>query len=306
MYNDFDFDKDIIMDFYKWFFMEEGRTKVTFFSFGHIFFVTMWLSVFLGLAVLLSWKFKKKDKITNLIILIAGCLIVTVEIAKLVWLYLEYQDTHTFASLIDSLVGNAPLYLCDMMIFVIPLCALTKGRFRGWCLDFVAIWGLLMGFLGTYFDGNTFGGQHALFSYWTLITMLNHCTSAFTALFIILCGLNKMEKRDIPYVVGMLFVFMTIALTVDYADRHNFMFFFSGSGTPFILFQQLAGLVTGTANYPPAEILFKPTAANIVYQLFVIMLQSGYMVGFYFAFCGFRNLHYKKHPKQEEAVEQAA
>ena len=284
--------------------MEEGRTKVTFFSFGHIFFVTMWLSVFLGLAVLLGYKYKKNPKAQTIILGIAGAFIVTVEIAKLLWLLFAYGDPTSFKGIMDWLIGNAPLYLCDMMIFVIPLCALTRGRFRDWCMDFVAIWGLLMGFLGTYFDGNTFGGGHALFSYWTLITMCNHCTSAFAALFIFMVKLNKMERRNIPFVVGMLFVFMTTSLTVDYVDKHNFMFFFSGNGTPFILFQQLAGLITGTPNYPPEEIQFAANAANIVYQLEVVMLQSGYMVGFYFAYYGICKLiRNRQEKKQQQAVE---
>ena len=78
-----------------------------------------------------------------------------------------------------------------------------------------------------------------------------------------------MEKRDIPFSIGILFTFMTIALIVDYVSipikgtPRNFMFFFHGDGTPFTIFHDLVG------------------GHNIPYQIIIYVLQCGYMGLFY-------------------------
>ena len=122
-----------------------------------------------------------------------------------------------------------------------------------------------MGVFGNYFAGNIFN-THCVFSFLAVNSLLNHCISAFAALFIFVSELNKMEKRDIPFTVGILVVYMTVALIIDYVDNHNFMFFFHGDGTPFTLFQNLVHDI-------------KP-----LYQLEIYILQCGYMVGFYFVY----------------------
>lgn len=251
------------MDFIEWFFKETGRTPEGLFSFAHLFSVTLGLAIFLGLAVLLAKIVKTDEKKQTKVLIGAGIGIVVVFIIKMTYIILTSLDS----PIGDVIVGNLPLYLCDMQIFVIPLAALTKGRFRKSCLDFVAIWGLLMGFFGTYFAGNIYGA-HCAFSFFAIIGLLEHTISAFAALFIFLCGLNTMEYKNMPFSVGILVIYMTTALVIDYADNHNFMFFFHGDGTPFDFFRNLVNDI-------------KP-----LYQLEIYILQCGYMVGFYFAYHG--------------------
>ena len=253
------------MDFYKWFFLEEGRTPAGLFSFSHIFAVTLTLAIFLTLAVFLGKRFKGNPKKQNLVLLISGIAIVAVQLSKNIWLLCETDNFW------DCLVGNWPLYFCDVPIYIIPLAALTKGRFKQWCLDFMAICGLLMGFMGNYFAGNLYP-SHAIISFSVINALLNHSISAFVALFNWVSGLNKMEKRDIPFAIGILFTFMSIALTVDYISipiigrERNFMFFFHGDGTPFTLFLDL----------------YK--GALIPYQITIYVLQCGYMGLFYLVY----------------------
>ena len=250
------------MDFYKWFFLEEGREPAGLFSLAHILTVTLTLAFFLTLAVFLAKKFKGDSKKQNLVLLISGIAIVAVQLSKNIWLLCETDN------IVDCIVGNWPLYFCDVPIYIIPLAALTKGRFKQWCIDFMAICGLLMGFMGNYFAGNLYP-SHAIVSFSVFNALLNHSISAFVALFIWVSGLNKMEKRDIPFVIGILFTFMTIALTVDYisipikGSPRNFMFFFHGDGTPFTLFHDLVHGI-------------KP-----LYQIIIYILQCGYMALFY-------------------------
>jgi hypothetical protein len=253
------------MDFYKWFFLEEGRTPAGLFSFSHIFAVTITLVIFLTLAVFLGKRFKSDPKKQNLVLLISGIAIVVVQLSKNIWLLCETDNFW------DCLVGNWPLYFCDVPIYIIPLAALTKGRFKQWCLDFMAICGLLMGFMGNYFAGNLYP-SHAIISFSVINALLNHSISAFVGLFIWVSGLNKMEKRDIPFAIGILFTFMSIALIVDYISipiigrERNFMFFFHGDGTPFTLFLDL----------------YK--GALIPYQITIYVLQCGYMGLFYLVY----------------------
>ena len=256
--------------FYDWFFLETGRQGDALFSWQHLLSVTLTLAVFFFLAVWLGRKFKENKKGQNVTLLIAGIVIVLNQIGKITYLAWGTEN------LWETLVGNAPLYLCDMTIFVLPLAALTRGRFRDWCLDFVAIWGLLMAIFGTYLAGNIYPA-HAAISFGALNSLLCHAVSGFAALFIFVTGLNKMEKRNIPFVVGILLVFMTTALIVDYVDGHNFMFFFHGDGTPFTLFDQYLSFG------------LKP-----IYQAWIYILQCGYMVGFYFAYYGIKTAIEKK------------
>ena len=106
-----------------------------------------------------------------------------------------------------------------------------------------------MGFMGNYFAGNIYGSSCAI-SFFAVNSLLNHSISAFVAFFIFVAKMYKFEKRDIPFVVGILFTFMTIA-------------FFNGDGTPFTLFLNLFG------------------GALIPYQITIYVLQCGYIGLFY-------------------------
>ena len=264
------------MDFYRWFFLEEGRTPEGLFSFAHLFSCTIGVGIAIFLAIWLGKRFKNDPKKLNITLLIAGIAIVAVQMFKIGMLIYWSDDTPW-----NVIVGNAPLYLCDMQIFIIPLAALTRGRFREWCYDFIAIWGLLMGFFGNYFAGNIYG-SHCAVSFLAIVSLLNHCISAFAALFIFVAGLNKMERRNIPFTVGILFVYMTVALIVDYVDNHNFMFFFFGDGTPFTLFQMMVNDI------------------KILYQIIIYILQCGYMVAFYFIYYWVKGMIEKRSQNKEK------
>ena len=97
----------------------------------------------------------------------------------------------------------------------------------------------------------------------TIIDFPSYSIAAFASIFVFVAGINKMEKRNIPFVIGILFVYMSIALAVDYATGKNFMFFLGGDGTPFQLFLDM---VQGNL---------------IAYQIIIYILQCGYIGLFY-------------------------
>ena len=278
------------MSFYDWFFREiengEPRAPAGLFSFQHLFAVTLTLAIFLTLAVFLGKKFKNDPKKQNLVLLIAGISIVAIQVMKMTYLLLNTDNV------LDCLIGNAPLYFCDIMIFMIPISAFVRGRAKEICLDFIAICGLLMGFMGNYFAGNLYP-SHALISFSVFTALLNHSISAFTALFVWVAGMNKMEKKNIPYSIGILFTFMTIALIMDYINipingsPRNFMFFFSGDGTPFTLFHDM---VRGN---------------KIIYQIIIYILQCGYMGLFYLVYYQIVKAVEKKKTAKAEAPQES-
>ena len=274
------------MNFYDWFFKEiengEQRAPAGLFSWQHLLAVTLTLAILLTLAVFLGKKFKNDPKKQNLVLLIAGISIVVIQISKITYLLVETDNV------VDCLIGNAPLYFCDIMIFIIPISAFVRGRAKDICIDFIAICGLLMGFMGNYFAGNLYP-SHALISFSVFNALLNHSISAFTSLFIWVSDMNKMEKKNIPFSIGILFTFMTIALIVDYVhlartgSPRNFMFFFFGDGTPFTLFHDM---VKGN---------------KIIYQIIIYILQCGYMGLFYFFYYQIVKVVEKHKSKQVEA-----
>ena len=247
------------MNFYQWFFLEEGRTPEGMFSFAHIASVTVTLALFALIAIFCSKKLKT-PKQRNAFLGIMGLFIVLVQIAKYIFLIHESDDT-----IWKVLIGNAPLYLCDMQIYIIPIAFFTRGRAKNCCCDFIGIWGILMGVFGTYLAGNIYP-VHSVISFAAINSLLNHAISLSAGLIVFLTGMNTMEKKNIPIVISILVVFMTAALIIDYVDNHNFMFFFDGGGTPFDLFKTLVN-----GNLP-------------LYQLEIYILQCGYMGLFYLAY----------------------
>ena len=77
------------MNFYEWFFEEKGREPAGLFSFGHLFSVTLTLAIFLTLAFFLGKRFRNDDKKKNLVLLIAGIAIFTLQIAKITYLLIH-------------------------------------------------------------------------------------------------------------------------------------------------------------------------------------------------------------------------
>ena len=71
------------MNFYKWYFLEEGRTPEGMFSWQHILSVTIVLGSFLFLAVMLGKKFKDNKKAQFITLLASAIVIDLIQFFKL-------------------------------------------------------------------------------------------------------------------------------------------------------------------------------------------------------------------------------
>ncbi len=249
------------------------------FSAPHLVSVTVTLAIFITVAVLLGKKFKGDTKKQNIVMIISAILIVGFQVAKMIYLLARTDNIG------DCLIGNAPLYFCDIMIYIIPITVFVRGRAKDCCYDFIAICGLLMGFMGNYFAGNIYNGTDSAFSFLAINSLINHSISAFVSMFVFVSGLNKMEKRNIPFVVGILFVYMTFALIMAYITGKNYMFYFRGDGTPFTIFFDLVG-----GNLAP-------------YQIIIYVLQCGYIGLFYLVY--YYTIKLVKYVKEKHALSEA-
>lgn len=262
------------MNFYEWFFLEKDRPASGLFSWSHLLSVTIILAGFIFLGCFLGKKYKDNLKAQRVILLITSASIIAFFIMKISFLLANTSDVN------NTLLENLPLFFCDMMVFIIPIASLTKGRVQDICIDFIGICGFIMGFMGNYFAGNIYE-SHPAFSYLSLISAFSHSIFAFAAIYVFVSGLNKMEKRNIPFVIGVLFVYMSITLVVDYITGKNYMFFLGGDGTPFQLF-------------------FDLVQGNLVaYQIIIYILQCGYIGLFYLIYYPL-NKWIKKKVEQKE------
>lgn len=263
------------MSFYEWFFLEKDRPAAGLYSWSHLLSVTIILGGFIFLAIFLGKKYRENLKAQRLVLILTAATIWTLLIMKVGFLIATSDDVS------NTLLENMPLFFCDMMVFVVPIAAFSKGRLQDISIDFIAIGGFVMGFMGTYFAGNIYE-SHPAISYLSLIGAISHSIFAFIALFVFVAKMNKMEKRNIPFVIGVLFVFMSITLAVDYATGKNYMFFLGGDGTPFGLFYDL---VKGNL---------------IAYQVIIYILQCGYIGVFYLIYYPIVKLIKKHKEKKKE------
>ena len=247
------------MSFYEWFFLEKDRPAAGLFSWSHLLSVTIILAGFITLGYFLGKKHRDNQKAQRLTFIITTAGIFTLVIMKMSFLLATSDDIG------NTWLENLPLFFCDMMIIMIPLAAFAKGRMQDICYDFIAICGFIMGTFGNYLAGNIYG-SHPAISYLSLISAVSHSISTFAAMYVFKAKLNKMEKKNIPFVIGILFVYMTIALIVDYITGKNYMFFLGSSGTPFQIFLDM---VQGNL---------------ILYQIIIYILQCGYIGVFYLVY----------------------
>jgi hypothetical protein len=262
-------------NFFDWFFVCENRAIDGLFSRPHLFTVTFVLVHLLLLGFFLGRKYKGNTKAIDIILKVSAVLMIVMYISEITndffeVFYEEHIDPNTkegVHEMLYKIVNCPPLYLCDIAIFGIPIIAFTKGRFRSIIADFMAIWGLPMGIIGTYLAGNVFYDVPVI-SFEGLLAIFIHVIPAAVTVFLYITGIASLKKENALFATMSFLIFMTISLVYDHIFyvpyKTNFMFFFTGNGTPFDL--------------------FRPYVSLPVYQIIVYTLYTAYMVLFYVIF----------------------
>ena len=210
------------------------RPAEGFLSLEHILFVTSLMIVMIASAVVLGLKNKNKsDKEKNRVLIVAAILIDSFELFKIVFLCIRGSDPMAW-------LYNLPLFLCSIQLIALPIAAFSGGRIKEAALDFVFIFGILGALLGTYGAGNNYG-SYPVISFDNVVSGLTHSISGFASLYIPICGMTSMKKKNVIPVFGILLSFCVAAYTVNGLIDYNYMFLVRGDGTPYDVLYNLVG-----------------------------------------------------------------
>ena len=236
------------------------REPEGFLSPEHLIFTLSLVLFTLALAIVLGIRNKSRDgKAKNRPLIIAALLMDAVEIFKIV-VMIYRSDTPSTAW--HNLL---PLFLCSIQLITIPLAAFAKGRLREASLDFVLIFGMLGGILGTVGAAQNYG-CYPVMSIDNVASGITHCISTFASLYIGLSGLASMKKKNVWITYLILGIFCIPAYLANIAWGTNYMFLMQGDGTPYDILYNLLG------------------GSPILYPLTVIALFILYITVFYGVF----------------------
>lgn len=254
-----------MLEFWKEYFTWEfERSPEGYFSWQHLLAATLAFSLALTLALVLGLRqrrapFAKKIKTVRL----AALLIDGFELVKLTVLVII---TREFATLRSYL----PLFLCSIPLIVLPVAGFGKGRLQQAALDFLLMFGLLGGLLGTFLAGNIYSIFPVL-HFEPLVSLVTHNISSFAALFIGISGLATCEKKNRGIAIAILGFFMAVAEIVNLLQtgsgfQSNYMFLSQSDGTPFLIVEGWFG------------------ARTVGYTIAVALLMWGYVLLFMVVF----------------------
>ena len=244
-----------------------GKPAEGFLSWQHIVFVSVFVVVGVFLAVFLGLRNKNKDENTkNKVLIWAAIIIDAFEILKII-IGSIHSPTYWRVSL--------PLFLCSVQLIAIPLAAFTKGRVKEASLDFVLIFGLLGGVLGTVGAAQNFNTYPAL-SWPNFVSSMTHTISAFASLYIAIVGLVSMKKQNIVITYAILFTFVIAAFIANFTLDYNYMFLMHHDGTPYVIFYNL---VKGN---------------KVLYPIIVVLIFVIYISLFYFIYLKVQKLKSRK------------
>lgn len=208
------------------------RTPEGAYSWQHLLFVSLLLAVTIGLAIWLGIRNKHaSEKQKNKALIASAILIDAFEIFKIVVLCIRAES-------LEPILRTLPLFLCSIQLIAIPLAAFSKGRIKEASIDFVCIFGILGGVLGTVGAAQNYGCYPVL-SMDNVVSGITHCISAFASLYIMIAGMESMKKKNMPITYGILLFFCVAAYIANVLIPYNYMFLMAGDGTPYDIIYNL-------------------------------------------------------------------
>lgn len=236
-------------------------------SWQHLLFVSSFVFTAIVLAIFLGLRNKNKsEKAKNKVLIWTAILIDAFEIAKIIIGCIQNPNFWKI---------SLPLFLCSIQLITIPLAAFCKGRIKEASLDFVLIFGLLGGLLGTYGMALNYNTYPTL-SWPNFVSAVTHCMSGFAALYIGISGMASMKKKNILITFAILFGFAIAAYISNVILDYNYMFLMRSDRTPYEIFYKLV-------NGNP-----------VLYPLLVVLLFVLYISVFYLVFLKIKQKNKKK------------
>ncbi len=227
-------------------------------SWQHILFVSLVLITAISLAIWLGKTFaNREDKEKNKVLIWAAILIDGFELIKII--------VNCSIDGIAAMRVMLPLFLCSIQLIAIPLAAFSKGRIREASLDFVMIFGILGGVLGTVGAVQNYNAYPVL-SMPNVVSAITHSISAFASLYIMIAKMRSMKMENMWITLTILGGFTVAALIANLALDYNYMFLMSHDGTPYVIFWNLVGGI------------------QVLYTITVIAIFVVYILGFYYIY----------------------
>lgn len=227
-------------------------------SWQHILFVSLVLITAISLAIWLGKTFaNREDKEKNKVLIWAAILIDGFELIKII--------VNCSIDGIAAMRVMLPLFLCSIQLIAIPLAAFSKGRIREASLDFVMIFGILGGVLGTVGAVQNYNAYPVL-SMPNVVSAITHSISAFASLYIMIAKMRSMKMENMWITLTILGGFTAAALIANFALDYNYMFLMSHDGTPYVIFWNLVGGI------------------QVLYTITVIAIFVVYILGFYYIY----------------------
>ena len=273
----------MIIDSLKWFFgfVEYQKDEVEGAgSWQHILSTSCFVLGMIALAVVIGTIMKDKDyKTKNKVLVVSAIAINAFESIKII--------TRCMAS--DNVVRTVlcnllPLFLCSIQLIALPIAAFTKGRLKEASIDFVMIFGILGGVLGTVGAIQNYNA-YPVFSFYNIVSATTHSISAFASLYIMISGMVSLKKKNMWITFSITGGFAVIAYLMNTfnglifegrvftADGHaagsNYMFLMFHDGTPYSIFYNI--LKGNKVLYPLLVVGVFIGYAAIVYMIPVII-----------------------------------
>ena len=209
------------------------------YSWQHLTFVGCLLAAAFALAIWLGCRNRRWNLRTqNRVLIVAAILIDGLELIKIgLSCYETAQGGEAWYAGLRTVL---PLFLCSIQLIVIPLAAFTKGRMREVCADFVGLFGILGGILGTVGAAQNYNAYPVL-SFTNIVSGLTHSIAAFASLYVLITGLACLQKRNVPGSLALLFGFCGAAMVANSLLDYNYMFLRSHDGTPYQIIYDVVG-----------------------------------------------------------------
>ena len=208
------------------------REPEGFMSWQHLLFVSLLMATMVFLAIWLGKRNRNRsDKEKNLVLIWSAFLIDGFELLKI--FVSCYDDPSSWRVML-------PLFLCSIQLIAIPLAAFSSGRVKEASLDFVCIFGMLGGVLGTVGAAQNYNAYPVL-SMPNVVSGITHTISAFASLYIMIAGMENMKRQNIWITFTILGVFCAAAYTANILLDYNYMFLMRGDGTPYDILYNLVG-----------------------------------------------------------------
>ena len=229
---------DILKEYFRW---TENREPEGFLSWQHLTYATFMVALTVFLAVFLGRKFRnctpeEKDRVVK----VAAVVIVCCELFKIVLISIRAHDPWKFRSML-------PLFLCSINLFTIPIAAFCRGKFKEYAQDSVFMYGCLCMLAGSYLAANYFDGSPVL-SFDPMMSVTTHCIAGFCSLYLGIAGCIRARLRCFLQSLLLIVGIEGIALLANLWNRgsdgeyeSNYMFLSNSAGTPFEIFNTIAG-----------------------------------------------------------------